>query len=344
MNTNRHVHWFNSGAFATIALAAICQEFGDIRDQTKEIKWIFAGVLIALTFSGLAIFGNMILRDKFVGTVLEGGMVSFRNLSAFNVRGSDRTILLFLMEYCNQAAMTLAMWCAVFPAIMNPDNNMAITESFGMQRVSSPNIYFFSWGALMMSLFALSGFLREQFMNKSEAAEEKPCAFKFNSWVTLAMTSFVVMFAASRQFKAMNCTSDQEGDAEKICRRTAFALSLGAISGIFASLYTVAELFLKTPMFVESFFSVLALAAWCFGVGWITFGNEKSPAPVIGNLYFFTWASFAATLGLTSSSLFELYSELCKCEEVENLPVQQKKEIEDKEGLEDVEMEAEKKG
>ena len=73
----RQSHWFSVAAFSTIALVAITSTFDvDISDQTKQIKWAVSAVSISLTFSALAVFANILVKDKFVDTPVEGGLVS----------------------------------------------------------------------------------------------------------------------------------------------------------------------------------------------------------------------------------------------------------------------------
>ena len=81
--TNRNTHWWMVAAFSTIALVAITSEFGDeggkegnITDQTKETKWAVSAISIALALSGLTVLALLRLKDKFVDTPVEGGMVS----------------------------------------------------------------------------------------------------------------------------------------------------------------------------------------------------------------------------------------------------------------------------
>jgi len=78
---NRSSHWFAVAAFSTIALVSITTEFGDvgfegdITDQKRETKWAVSAISVALSLSGLAVFANLLLKDKFVDTPMEGGMV-----------------------------------------------------------------------------------------------------------------------------------------------------------------------------------------------------------------------------------------------------------------------------
>ena len=73
---SRMSHWFAVAAFSTIALVSITSNMvGDISDQIKEVKWAVSAVSIALSFSVLALLATVVLKDKFVGTTIETGMV-----------------------------------------------------------------------------------------------------------------------------------------------------------------------------------------------------------------------------------------------------------------------------
>ena len=79
LNNKRHSQWFAVAAFSIIALVAMTSNFDDkITDESKEVKWAASGVTIALSFSGLAVLGHVFLKEKFVGTVIEKGMVRLR--------------------------------------------------------------------------------------------------------------------------------------------------------------------------------------------------------------------------------------------------------------------------
>jgi Mg2+/citrate symporter len=74
-NKMRLGQWFAVAAFSTIALVAMTSNFDKIKDQKKEVKWAVSAVSIALTFSALAVFAHVLLKAKFVGTAMEGGLV-----------------------------------------------------------------------------------------------------------------------------------------------------------------------------------------------------------------------------------------------------------------------------
>jgi hypothetical protein len=73
----RFVTWFALAVFNTIALVAFTSELdkGDLKDETREYKWSISSVIVTLALSILGVFGHT-LKGKFVGTPIEGGLVS----------------------------------------------------------------------------------------------------------------------------------------------------------------------------------------------------------------------------------------------------------------------------
>jgi hypothetical protein len=64
----------------------------------------------------------------------------------------------------------------------------------------------------------------------------------------------------------------------------------------------------RLPPIADTVLGWAMLAAWVFGVGYITFGDDReAPARNIGNLYFATWASFLITCLLASSGLRAMF-------------------------------------
>jgi hypothetical protein len=113
-------------------------------------------------------------------------------------------------------------------------------------------------------------------------------------------------FPASRLHKSYGC--DEEGiEDTDFCSRVNFGVALGLVSGVVAAIWMVCGA--KLPGIVDTVLGWAMLAAWVFGVGYITFGDEdKAPARTIGNLYFATWASFIFSTILASSGVRSLFS------------------------------------
>jgi hypothetical protein len=73
---SRFVAWFALAAFNTIALVALNSELeNDLKHETSENKWCISSMIITLTLSILGVFAH-VLKGKFVGTPMEGGLVS----------------------------------------------------------------------------------------------------------------------------------------------------------------------------------------------------------------------------------------------------------------------------
>ena len=78
--TSRHSSWFAVAAFSTVSLVALTSAIPDgvdLGDLTKEYKWSVSAASISVALAGLAWFAHM-AKDRFVGTVTEGGLVRCR--------------------------------------------------------------------------------------------------------------------------------------------------------------------------------------------------------------------------------------------------------------------------
>ena len=151
----------------------------------------------------------------------------------------------------------------------------------------SSNLYFSSWGGFIMSFIIVLNYADEKYgTSKSISKLTETQA----TWGCLCMTSFVVMVSASRLFIAFMCKARDN----KRCSRTAWGISLGAISAVISILWVGLSPYISEKSTVEvgeAISSVLLFIFWTFGVGYLTFGSN-APAPTMGNLYFFTWGSF----------------------------------------------------
>jgi len=270
---DRNAHWMMVAAFSTIALVSITSSFVDdekLKDQEKETKWAVSAISVALVFSAIAVFANFLLKEKFVGTIMEGGL----------------------------AILTCGFWASVLPAIMDGDNYLAMKpDVFGITTMENPNLYFFSWGAFIMSFFVLYGYLQRG---------AKLSGYQVVSWANLAMTSFVVMVSASRLFEDLNCDNTTSLTEDR-CKRTKLAVSVGVISAIVSLVYAFLGRFMEKGGKFKKMLYVLVtwvvFVLWIFGIIYICFGGVKAAAPNLGNLYFFTWGSFALSVSMAMKSL-----------------------------------------
>ena len=172
--------------------------------------------------------------------------------------------------------LLIAFWGAGLPVIMNPNNAIAVAG----ETVIDANLYFFSWLSFA-SVIYLSGSLAQE----TVGIDVTKTPSKSARWYGLCASSLVVMGASVRLFKAEDCTNG----SQELCKRTKFAISAGTIGFFFALVMTYLTQ-KGLAIIVETVATMILLALWCFGVGYITFGS--APGAQIGNLYFATWISF----------------------------------------------------
>jgi len=105
----------------------------------------------------------------------------------------------------------------------------------------------------------------------------------------------------------LNCDKDQIDELDDICKRTKLAVSVGLISGVVGLAWALLGRFMdkcgKLTKLVDLVVTWLIFVMWIFGIIYICFGGEKAAAPDIGNLYFFTWGSFALSVAMAMKSL-----------------------------------------
>jgi hypothetical protein len=161
---------------------------------------------------------------------------------------------------------------------MNPNNAIAVAG----ETVIDANLYFFSWLSFASTMY-LSGSLAQEAAGY-DVTKTPP---KSARWYGLCAASLVVMGASIRLFKETDCKNEETGS--EFCKRTKFAISAGTIGFFFALILTYLTQ-KGLAIVVETVATMMLLALWCFGVGYITFGT--APGSQIGNLYFATWICF----------------------------------------------------
>ena len=143
--------------------------------------------------------------------------------------------------------------------------------------ISNANLYFFSWGAFVMSFYVFFGYLTKGLKLGGD---------QLFSWAGITMTSFVVMVSAVRQYDDWNCDDDANSPEDK-CKRLKLAVSVGTISAFIGLVWSfTAQCFKgKVGNMLETGLSWLVFVLYIFGIIYITFGGHKAPARELGNLY-----------------------------------------------------------
>ena len=74
-DTSRGIKWFMLLAFSIIALVALLTDVGMVSSEPLFVQWSVSAVSISLALSALAVIAGALLKTKFVGTAIEGGLV-----------------------------------------------------------------------------------------------------------------------------------------------------------------------------------------------------------------------------------------------------------------------------
>ncbi|GKY97816.1 hypothetical protein MPSEU_000739700 [Mayamaea pseudoterrestris] len=262
-NAERFPAWVALSVFSAVCLAAVNSgSSGTARDAAD--KWVLSVVCLSMILSVVSVGMYLMMRSVFVGEMFEMGL----------------TILL------------LAFWGAGLPVIMNPNNIIAV-DKLGF--VENANLYFSSWMSLAAIVYIFGSLAQEYTgMSVRDVAPNR----KNGLWYGLCASSIVVMATSVRLFTSRQCGDDLQGST-RYCKRTKFAISVGAISFV-ASAVIAYLLSMGLSGIMEFIACCFLLFLWCFGVGFITFGS--APGSVIGNLYFATWVSFVLVVVLFGQS------------------------------------------
>jgi hypothetical protein len=179
------------------------------------------------------------------------------------------------------------MWCAGLPNILNTDSSLAVNES-GF--ISNVNLFFASWAAFVTSMFLFVGMIPKLVLGEKAHAPFTP------HWMGMGTASLIVMTHAVR-FWRDTCDIDNSSAS---CKRDLFAFILGAVGGFFAILFMGFH-----HEMLEQGMSVMFLAAWCFGIAYLTF--DDGPAMFTGTFYFAIWAAFLFALNMAVVSMVSFY-------------------------------------
>lgn len=301
----RQTLWFAIMAFSIIALAALVTNFeGDtnVGDQNSHVKWVVSAISIAFSFATISVLAHLFIPDKFMNTSLETGMATF----------------------------TAVFWIAAMPAIMDPDNNLAV-DSY-ISGVANLNLYFFSWAAFIVSFLLFMSCLTNTINNlwKKDDTETADAPKKETEhrcsrtlWTGCIVMSFVVMIASSRIFEDIKCGDDINNlgvvsdTYDAICDRTKYGVSLGAISAIIGLVWMAMSMFWLKGAFgtiLEFGLALFMIMMWTVGVVLLTFDKDKSPGHGLGNLYFFTWGGWSLFIFLFMASFQNFMSRNEKAE------------------------------
>ena len=189
----------------------------------------------------------------------------------------------------------MLLWATGLPVIMNPSHAIAVSYT----QVENANLYFASWLSFFCVLWICFNLGKEVYGMDIILDYARPIAkSKQGHWYALVAASLVVTSASVRVFKADDCSIAAMKNAP-ICKQTKFAISAGVIATLVSTAVTILMARGRAlPMQYEFLSSIVMFVIWCFGMGFITFG--EGPGHAIGNLYFATWACFVLSILICS--------------------------------------------
>lgn len=196
----------------------------------------------------------------------------------------------------------VAFWTAIVAIGTDAGDGLAVPEDASNQ-VQNANLYYFSWAGFVTSIIIMAKFLQDAF-GIDMVGQLRSRAARIQWWAAFLAASIVVMGSAARSLRK-DCGEDSEGGfSDSYCRKAKFAVSAGAIGSILSLLviaskvvqYTATEA--ATPFLLEMFGSGFMTILNGFAVAYTT--SADAPGSGIGNLYYFSWATFliAAVVGV----------------------------------------------
>lgn len=203
-----------------------------------------------------------------------------------------------------------AFWAAAVAIVTDTDNNLATRDNGNdstvkqQNEVVNGNLYYFSWACFVTSMILLVNYIRSVFgIDVVEGFRNRGA--RLSHWAALIACALVVAGSSGRILDD-HCKGTSTSDVE-FCRKTKFGISVGAIGVFFSVAVVVMKMVIMSgPMVLEFATSLFLAILNAFGVGYLT--ASGGPGAPIGNLYYFSWASFLLSAYLTAENLRDMRS------------------------------------
>jgi len=184
------------------------------------------------------------------------------------------------------SAIIVALWVIAITFIQNPkfDAATSINEE-GQEVIEYANLYFFSWLNFIAAVYLFGNVIRDNLAYNP----------KFSLWVLLLAASIVLLSTAVALHDDI-C----QAASETVCGRLRYAVAVGSLGIIFASIAILATMCGYMGKLLEGGSSVMCSIFFFFGVVVLT--TADGPANSLGNMYFSVWGgafcSFALLIGV----------------------------------------------
>uniref|UniRef100_A0A7S4ABI5 EamA domain-containing protein n=1 Tax=Pseudo-nitzschia australis TaxID=44445 RepID=A0A7S4ABI5_9STRA len=156
----------------------------------------------------------------------------------------------------------------------------------GGRDIKEPNIYFFSFGSLFISVYLTSSWVKQYILRDENALTT-------TQWMLLATSGFLVMIAGCSQLQTASCGNDDEYG----CSRVIFSICNGLLSGVTSCLLVPWR---SAPLKCQGEFAMILLISWAAAIPILTF--KSGPAVDINTMYFGIYISFHLALNILSTT------------------------------------------
>lgn len=269
MSSRRFPFWIALTALSVICLVA--QTASLVGTRSSPGKYVTAVAVLSMLLGCGGVAGYMLIRDKFSGKIPEMVVVGVLTI----------------------------LWGTGLPVAMNPEHAIAVRPG---PEIHDATLYVATWACFLIVLYMASTLFKDSldFIDLSQVSTQVV------RWYCLAAGGMVVAGSSTRILRTTDCRGDGATlnyfFTEIYCKRTKLAIAIGVITFVI-SFFMAFALALKIPLpaNAEKAVSSTIFILWCFGIGFLTFGDEyTSPASTISNLYFASWACFVLTVFLFS--------------------------------------------
>jgi hypothetical protein len=198
----------------------------------------------------------------------------------------------------------IAFWTAIVAVNTDAGDALLYEGERGSGAALNANLYYFSWAGFITAILIFVSFLHDAFgINVVDQVRKQ--ALRLQYWAAFFACSVVVMGSASRTLRSDCRNFDDENDegTGPYCRKTRFAIASGTLGAmlallvIFSKVVNYSSISGSTPFALEIGSAAFMTVMTALAVAWTTSAN--GPGSEIGNLYYFSWASFllSAVLG-----------------------------------------------
>lgn len=169
-----------------------------------------------------------------------------------------------------QSTFLFLLWCPGLAVIMNPSNTIAV----GYTQIVNGNLYVGSWVSFMCLCWMQSKLWGHRYNYSLAGVVQEKFRTRQGKWQALSAASVVVLASSVRVFHAFNCHLGVM-KAAPTCQDSRVAIAVAVVAAVIAIMVTILGCFL-TPSILqigEYVGSILMLAFWGVGLGFITFGE-----------------------------------------------------------------------